>query len=71
MLVTPTDPPVTIPVLLPMVATAVGVLLHVPLPGVSLSVVVKPAHTVIEPVMVPGNELTVSTLVVIQPVGKV
>jgi hypothetical protein len=59
-----TEPPVAT------VAAEVFVLLHTPLPAASLSEVVEPAQTDCVPVMAPalGKELTVATVVVIQPV---
>ena len=70
-LVIETGPPVTIPVVDPTVAIPVAPLVHVPPRGVSLNVVVKPAHTVSVPEIAPGKELTVTIAVAIQPVGKV
>ena len=70
-LVVATTPPVTTPVVNPTVAMPVALLLHVP-PPASLSVVVKPEHTVSVPSIAVGNGLTVTTAVMIQPVtGKV
>jgi hypothetical protein len=62
-----TEPPVTIPVVKPAVAIPVALLLQVP-PPASLSVVVKPEHTLRLPNIAVGNGLTVTTAVVIQPV---
>lgn len=45
--------------------------LHTPPPGVSLNVVVDPEHTVSVPIIGTGKVFTVTTAVVIQPVGKV
>jgi hypothetical protein len=54
------------------VAIVGSLLLHVPPPVVSDSVVVKPpGHKVVTPVMPDGNPLTVTTLVAIQPVDSV
>lgn len=58
--------PVTIPEEEPMVATAGLLLLHV-LPPVELRVVFSPTHTVEEPVIEPGNGLTVIGIVDVQP----
>ena len=64
-------PPVTNPVLVPIVATAVRLLLHVP-PGVpSLKVVVSPAHIVVLPDIAAGKGLTVTVTVLKQPVGNI
>ena len=71
MLVTNTAPPVTMPDDEPTVATAVVPLTHVPPAGTSLNAVVRPAHTVSVPEIAAGNELTVTTAVLIQPVGSV
>ena len=62
--------PETIPELVPMVATLVLLLSHVP-PPVLESVVVEPAQTVAVPAIADGNGLTVTTVVVIQPVDRV
>ena len=59
----PTVKPLTIPVLLPTVATVVLLLLHVP-PGVaSESDVVLPTHKVFVPDIATGNGVTVSIAV--------
>ena len=67
----PAVPPVTVTepaiVILPVPVPV----LHVPPPGVSLSVVVEPEQTVSEPIIGTGKVFTVTTAVVIQPVGKV
>jgi hypothetical protein len=67
---TATDPPVTIPVPIPIVAVVVGLLNHVPVPGVLPSVTVAPSQ--IPPAGIPviavGVWFTVSTAVVVQPV---
>jgi hypothetical protein len=55
--------PVTIPVDDPIVATPVLLLLQIPPMEASDSVVVKPVHTVVEPVIVAGAALTVTILV--------
>ena len=70
-LVTNTDPPVTRPLVELIVAVPVALLTHVPPAGISLNDVVKPAHTVSEPVMVPGNELTVTEAFIKPPVGSI
>src|ERR1017187_5057910 len=61
-LVTSTEPPVTIPVG-PTLAIPDALLLHVPPAVISLKDVVKPAHTVSVPNMAVGNGLTVTTCV--------
>ncbi len=64
----PGDMPTTTPVDASMVATDVLALFHVP-PLIALeSVVVAPWHTCDEPVMPAGNEFTVTTVLVKQPV---
>jgi hypothetical protein len=68
--VVPASTPVAMPLGLT-VATLPVLLAHVPPAVASASVVVRPAHTVIVPVMVAGNGLTVITVVVMQPVLKV
>lgn len=55
----PPDTPVTIPVPLPIVATEVLALLHIPPPVIILSVVVLPWHTVITPPIAVGDGFTV------------
>ena len=62
--------PETIPELVPIVATMVLLLTHVP-PPVLERVVVEPAQTVAVPVIADGNGLTVTTVVVMQPVASV
>lgn len=62
----PADTPVTTPEA-SIEATTVLLLLHVPLPVTSLSVVVEPAHTLAVPVMADGTALTVTVVVAIQP----
>ena len=53
------------------VATAVVALVHTPDGVMSASVVVAAEHTIRVPVMFAGNGLTVTTAVLIQPVGSV
>ena len=62
--------PVTIPVL-PTVATAVLLLLHVPHSDVLLNVVVEPAHTLAVPVIAGAAGLTVTKAFTWQPVPTV
>ena len=63
--------PVRIPVVAPMVPTAVLLLLHVPPVVASPRVVVLPAHIVVVPVIPPGVGFTVMTVVVLQPPGSI
>ena len=65
----PADTPVTTPVVLT-VASAVLLLDQVPPVGELESAVVKPAHTVSVPLIADGVRLTVTVLVVWQPVGS-
>ena len=60
-LVTSTTLPVTTPVDAPTVATVVLLLLHVPPPVASESVVVRPEHTVLVPFITKGSGFTVAT----------
>ena len=67
----PEDVPVVIQPVLPMVATVALLVLHVP-PGVrSVRQVDKPIHTSGVPVIGTGIGLTVSVVLVVQPVGSV
>ena len=72
MVVVPAATPVTIPEV-PTVAILVSVLLHIPPPVRSISVVVAPGQTVYVPRIAPAvrNGLTVTTVVAIQPVDNV
>ena len=63
--------PVTTPVEGPIVAIAVVLLLQVPPPVASLKVVVKPAQTLVFPVIGDGSGLTVTTTIAVQPVASV
>ena len=67
----PAATPVTIPVEAPTVANAVLLLVQVEVPVASVSVVVKPTHTLFEPPIEAGNGLTVTITELRQPVGKV
>jgi hypothetical protein len=67
--VPPATPVTTL--LVPMVASAVLLLLHTPPVVVSLNVVVRPTHTVAIPVIGAGSGLTVSTRTELQPLPKV
>jgi len=69
-LVTTTVWPVTMPVVEPIVAIVVLLLLQVP-PPASLKVVVSPEHTFRVPRIAVGNGSTVTTAVMIHPVGNV
>ena len=62
----PGETPVTIPPA-SMLATAILPLAHVPLPEASLSDVVSPMQTDVVPTITDGNELTVITVLVMQP----
>ena len=59
-----------IPLVTPM-KTLVLLLLHVPPAGVEFNVVVKPIHTLSDPVIVVGFGFTVTIAVVIHPVESV
>jgi hypothetical protein len=67
----PAVTPVIIPVVDPAVATVVLLLLHRPPPTPSVSVVVRPVHIDVIPVIGVGEELTVTVVVVEHPVGNV
>jgi hypothetical protein len=63
--------PETTPVELPIVATVVGLINHVPPPPVvSDNVVVTPAQTLPLPTIMPGSGLIVTSFVLIQPVAE-
>ena len=66
MLTVPADTPVTMPDVMPTVATVVLELLHVPPVTESVSVIVDPAHTVPGP-DIEGTDETVITLETVQP----
>lgn len=67
----PGNTPVTIPVLNPIVAMVVALLVHVP-PTVALfSVVVWPTQTLVVPVITDGNGFIVIIFVAEQPAGNV
>ena len=68
------DVPAIAPVTTPVTGFIVAfplLLLHTPPAGVVFNVVVKPTHTFVVPVIVVGCELTVTTVVLIQPVFSV
>ena len=67
-MVVPTDTPVSKPLVEPIVAIDVLLLLHVPPPAASVSVVVAPTQTLKAPPMVGGVELMGMVVVVLQPV---
>lgn len=64
----PGDTPTTEPVVSPIVAVAVLLLVHVPAGVALLRAVVLPTHTVAVPVMAAGSGWTVTTAVRMQPV---
>ena len=63
----PLPTPYTTPELLPIVATDVGVQVHVPPPTGSPRVSVAPTHRWLLPVMLPGAVFTVTTTEAEQP----
>ena len=65
--VVPAMRPETMPELVPTVATDILLLIHVP-PPASLRAVVRPAHTLVVPVIADGKGFTVISEVIIQPV---
>ena len=67
----PDATPVTTPVPDTTVASAVLLLVHAPPPVALVRVVVRPIHTFGVPLMDAGSGLTVTGVVVIQPVFKV
>ena len=71
MFVVPTVRPVTTPVVVTTVPTAVLLLLHTPPAGLHDNSVVVPVHTVVVPVIDPIVPLTVTTLVAEQPAADV
>jgi hypothetical protein len=63
----PADTPFTIPENVPIIATAVLLLLHVP-PGVGLvSIVVVPRHALSRPDIGLGSGFTVTVVIAVQP----
>ena len=70
-LVAATTPPVTTPVKDPMLAVPVELLLHVPPAVASVNVVVSPEQTLRVPSIAVGNGLTVTIVVITQPVPNV
>ena len=71
MVTVPPDHPNTAPVVPSTVAMYISLLDHVPPAGVEFNVLVTPAQKTSVPVIVPGNGLTVTIVVLIQPVGSV
>jgi hypothetical protein len=67
----PAATPVTRPEDAVTVATDVLSLIQIPSGVASASVVVRPSHTFIVPVITAGNGFTVATTVEIQPVGSI
>jgi hypothetical protein len=63
MVAVPPEMPVTIPEPLPIVATVVVLLLHVPPDVLLLNDVVNPTHKDVIPVIVAGSGLTVTVIV--------
>ena len=63
----PVTTPVTIPLPEPTAAIAALLLLHVPAPDTSPSVIVEPAHTGLFPVIAPGALVTETIVVAMQP----
>lgn len=68
MVAVPGATPVTTPVVKSTVAVPVALLTQVPPADASASVVVRPTHTVVVPVISAGSGLTVTTSVLKQPV---
>ena len=66
----PAATPLTRPVVETTVATVVVPLVHVPALVASLSVVVKPAQTLVVPVITAGKGFTVTAIVLTQPVAS-
>jgi len=71
MMLVPRATPLTTPVVLPMVAMAVVVLIHVPPATASPSVIVAPTHTADGPVMAAGIVYTATVVLTLQPVARV
>ena len=70
-MVVPASTPVTTPLLGSIVATVIVPLVHTPPDTPSLNWVVNPVHTVAVPVIADGEVFTVTTVVVVHPVGNV
>jgi hypothetical protein len=71
MVTLPADTPVTVPVVDPMLANVLLLLVHVPGLDASVSVEVRPTHTFVVPPIAAGNAFTVIGVVTEQPVGIV
>ena len=71
MMLVPSATPFTTPVVEPMVAVAVVVLIHVPPATASLRVIVAPTHTALGPVMAVGMVYTAIVVLTLQPVESV
>ena len=69
--VVPADTPPITPVVRPIVATEVLLLLHIPPGNVLFNVVVRPSHTTGAPVMAEGNGFIVTLVVTKQLKGEV
>ena len=69
--VVPIDDPEMMPVMEPIVATDVLLLLHVPEPGASDKIALAPLQMCVIPRIAPGCRFTVAMVVVLQPVGNV
>ena len=67
MVAVPPAMPVTMPLPEPTMATAALLLLHVPTPDASLSVIVEVAHSGSLPLIAPEAVVTVTTVVAAQP----
>ena len=71
MMLVPSATPDTTPVVLPMVAVAVVVLIQVPPATASLNVMVAPTHTALGPVIAAGMVYTAIVVLTLHPVDKV
>ena len=67
----PANTPVTTPLPVPIVAMVILPLAQLPPAVASVSAVVSPAHTFVVPVIDAGKGLTVTGVVMIQPVANV
>jgi len=63
--------PVTVPVAPAIAAIAGGLLLHVPPPVISVSVMLLPVHTCVGPPIRAGKRSTVTVVLLAQPVPSV
>ena len=71
MLEFPAETALMVPLVAPMVATVVLLLLHVPAPDALVRVADVPAHSESVPPILAGRAITVTTLVVKHPVDNV